>query len=94
MCCDVADDMECSQQPPMASPAAGPSAANAAHLQHDSSLHARVQNDEADSVGSSGDRIQQASPSTCHPTHSHAAAQATLLQHAHDLQGDHGRGTT
>ena len=84
----------------MASLAAGPSAANAAQLQHDSSLYARVQHNEArpgrdsdKAIGGGADCIQQASPSVSRPTHSRAAPQAARLQHDPLLQGDHGRET-
>ena len=100
MCCDVADNAECSQQSSIASLAAGPSAANAAELQHDSSLYVRVQHDETKPgresdkpVGSGADCIQQASPSVFRPTHSFAVPQAALLQHDPLLHGDHGRET-
>lgn len=78
----------------MASLAASPSAANAAQLQHDSSLYARVQHDEAKPgresdkpIGSSGEYSQQASPPVSCPRHSRAAADAALLQHDPLVQG-------
>ena len=100
MCCDVADNAECSQQSSLASLAAGPSAASAAQLQHDSSLCARLQHNEVkpgresdQPVGSGADCTQHSSPSVLRPTSSCAAPRAALLQHDPLLRGDHGRET-